>query len=127
MNDKDGMSKPSGPYSGARTAPPATHVRRWRNAVPMAAIRLCVALSLLAVGCPARAVDDAPSDVPVAEHIPDSPPTGIRLAPGVTFSGYGTLQFLAPDRRSRDHDASGHGDATLGDGDGTDDDSSQFS
>ncbi len=127
MNDKDGMSEPRNPFAGARTAPPAMHLRRWRSAASVVAIRLCMALTLASAACPTHAADDAVSDVPVAEHIPDSPPTGIRLAPGVTFSGYGTLQFLAPDRRSRDQDAAGHGDGGPGDGDGPDDDASQFS
>ena len=73
----------------------------------MAALRLCMSLSLLAGACPARAIDDASSDTPVAEHIPDSPPTGVPLAPGVTFSGYGTVQMLAPDHRSRSQAGAG--------------------
>jgi len=84
-----------------------------------------MALSVLAAAAPACAADDATADVPVAEHIPDSPPTGVRLAPGLTFSGYGTLQFLAPDRRSRDQDAGATGPGG-GDSDGRVDDDSQF-
>lgn len=121
MNDKDGMSKPDFPFASARNAPPAMRVRRWRSAGPRAAIRLCMALALLAAGCLAHAADEAVSDVPVAEHIPDSPPTGIRLAPGVTFSGYGTVQLLVPDGRSQAQ-PDGHADrGGPGDGD------SQFS
>ena len=96
------MSKPIGPFHGARTAP--QHVLRTcqrRIAVQMAVIRLCMALWLLAAGGPACAVDDTSTEMPVAEHIPDSPPTGVQLAPGVTLSGYGTVQLLAPDHRSR--------------------------
>lgn len=100
MDDKNGMSKADFPLASAKNAPPSMPVPRRHGAAPKAAIRVCLALSLLVAGCAARAVDGAPLDVPVAEHVPDSPPTGIRLAPGVTLSGYGTVQLLAPDGRS---------------------------
>ena len=101
MNDKDRMSKPGGPLAGARTEPSILHQVRPRFAVAPGLIRWCVAVAMATSGCPALAVGEAVSEVPVAEHIPDSPPTGVQLAPGVTLSGYGTVQLLAPDSRSR--------------------------
>jgi len=118
MNDKDGMSKAGCPYPGARNAPPANRVHAWRRALAWAGIRSCLALLLAVAGGPARALEEPASDVPVAEHDADSPPTGSRLAPGVTFSGYGTLQLLAPDRRSREPLAGSTGQGRRGDGDG---------
>lgn len=44
---------------------------------------------------------EASDEVPLPESAPDAPPPGVRVLPGLTFSGYGTLQLLAPDARGR--------------------------
>ena len=41
------------------------------------------------------------ADVPEPESIPDAPPAGTHLFPGLTLSGYATTQFLIPDARAR--------------------------
>ena len=101
MNNKVDMERQDGLLHCARIAPPQHDASERRSGTLRHAVRLCMAMALgLASAC-ALADDAAIPEIPVPEHIPDSPPTGIQLAPGLTFSGYGTIQLLAPDRRSR--------------------------
>lgn len=44
---------------------------------------------------------DTGVDVPRPDDAPFAPPPGVRLLPGLTFSGYATSEFLVPDARSR--------------------------
>ncbi len=124
MDDKDRMSKQGSPSDGARSAPSVRRFLRRRRAAVAGAIRAGMAIVLCLAGATALAGDEPAPDVPVAEHIPDSPPTGIALAPGVTFSGYGTVQLLAPDHRSRTQGDPGRGGPGAAAGPGDD---AQFS
>jgi hypothetical protein len=58
---------------------------------------------------------ETPSDVPIQESTQDAPPVGVRLLPGLTWSGYGTVQLLVPDARSRVQVASPTAAAALED------------
>ena len=55
---------------------------------------------LLVISTRAHA-DEPISDTPTPEVMPDAPPPGLHLLPGLTLSGYATAQFLVPDARSR--------------------------
>lgn len=84
--------------SSARFAPSA-----WRRFVTRMSPPLILAVLAglgLFVAVPTHAVEPTP-ETPVPESIPDSPPPGIHVLPGLTFSGYATAQFLIPDARSR--------------------------
>src|SRR5882724_2892930 len=63
---------------------------RRMNARPALAVAL-----LLSCSTP-WAQESVPPDVPVQENAPDSSPAGITVAPGLTISGYATIQLLAP-------------------------------
>jgi hypothetical protein len=82
---------------GVAAVPAArTEPRRRRHALA----GLCTVALAGGLAGPARAADaPAAVDVPVQEHAPDAPPAGIRIAPGLTLSGYATAQLLVPDRR----------------------------
>lgn len=86
----------------ARTAP-----RRGPGpgGIPGTTWRLCIALCLLLIAAlpagPARAAEPGAVDVPVPESAADAPPPGVAILPGVTLSGYATLQYLSPDQRER--------------------------
>jgi hypothetical protein len=110
MNNKFAMSRQGRPSVSARTAPSGRDCLRRPAPARIWLVRLCIALVAGLTATAVLAGEAADPDLPVAEHIPDSPPTGIRLAPGVTFSGYGTLQLLVPDRRSRSQSDSDDGD-----------------
>ncbi len=60
-------------------------------------VGLCTALALAVCAARALATDAAASEEPVQERVADAPPAGLGIAPGLTFSGYATAQFLSPD------------------------------
>jgi hypothetical protein len=117
MKHQVSMKRQVCPFHSARSAPPARSAARSRTAAAGRTIRLCIGVALACVGAGAMAEQADAPELPVAEHIPDSPPAGIPLAPGLTFSGYGTVQLLVPDHRSRTQSA---GQAAI-------DDTPQFS
>jgi hypothetical protein len=55
---------------------------------------------VLALAGAAHAVEE-PAVEPVPENIPGAPPAGVAILPGLTLSGYATLQFLSPDGRGK--------------------------
>lgn len=81
-----------------------TEYRDFHSAIfaPLASrtIRALGAALLLLLGVAAHSAE-AQFETPVPENAPDAPPPGIRLVPGLTWSGYATVQFLVPDSRSQ--------------------------
>lgn len=78
---------------GARTAPRGSGSRR----TVVSAIFFC----LVAFPTAAFEAVGLGVDTPVQESALDAPPGGETILPGLTFSGYATVQFLAPDARGR--------------------------
>ena len=58
---------------------------------------------------------DAGVELPLPENTPDTPPSGVRVLPGLTLSGYGTLQLLMPDARGRSQASSVESNASEDD------------
>ncbi len=54
----------------------------------------------LGIVAPAHAAEPV-LETPEPESLPDAPPAGTRVLPGLTLSGYATAQFLVPDARGR--------------------------
>ncbi len=68
------------------------------RASPLLILALLAGLGLI-VPAAARAAEPR-FETPVPENIPDAPPSGTHVLPGLTLSGYVTAQFLVPDARS---------------------------
>ena len=81
----------------ARFAPSA-----WRSGALRVILPLTLALAAgLGLIVPVLADAAEPSlETPIPENIPDAPPPGTQVLPGLTLSGYGTVQFLVPDLHS---------------------------
>lgn len=79
--------------AGARSAPARRGVR-----CLMSRILVAVTLSLCAG---ASHASDPGADAPRPDDAPYAPPSGVSLLPGLTFSGYATIEGLVPDARSR--------------------------
>ena len=81
----------------ARFAPSALRRAALRVSLPLI-LALLAGLGLI-VSVPACAAEPS-LETPVPENIPDAPPPGNHVLPGLTLSGYVTAQFLVPDARS---------------------------